>query len=80
MSKGVYDIYMMPGETICEFHDLTCRKPAIGEFTRTKRELRAGWPNKEMPISLCKEHAGDRVALTKNELDKISLLIFDLAS
>lgn len=77
MSKGVYVDYMLPGVTVCEFHDLSCRKTAVGEFKRTRRECRAGW-DKDMPISLCETHSAGRISLTKNELDKLALLLFDL--
>lgn len=45
------------------------------DYVRTKKEAR-GWPNKRMPITLCKKHAEERLPLTSNQIDIIMNKIF----
>ena len=45
----------------CEADGCGCNKEPIGDFERNARE-KAEWEN-EMPIALCKQHAGKRKAI-----------------
>jgi hypothetical protein len=70
-------LHQANGGLVCEAYYKSsnqCLLPAK-DYIRTKVE-RKGWPDPTMPIALCAEHAGKRVALSDGEVGAIMDKIF----